>query len=139
MMKPNRLLAGIISTAAVTGGVLLASFHPTSASACLYGKSKGINSATAGDSPNSGLISHKYTLKNMGIAGIGFATIAGVVAAGAVYKLRRTRLEDTVAAEVPFEHPEVSSATVGEEVLYVPMPQEKVSDANSQKDLTPVG
>lgn len=133
-MKLNVSLAAI-STAAVMSGVLLSVMSPTQASACPFSKYKGTTAAT-GDSPNSSFISKPFDFNKMGIAGAGIAGVAGIFAAGMVYKARRSRLTDAAVAQVSIEPSEFSSDTVEEVVLYAPNPEETVSTSTPDRDLT---
>lgn len=135
-MKPNLSLAAILSTAAV-GSLLLASFNPASASGCPFSKSKGTTAITSGNSPN--LASKKLDLNKMGIAGAGIGTVAGIVAGGIVYQVRRSRLGNPSVADVPAEQPEDSFATTSDEILNATTSEENVSASKPDRDLTLVG
>lgn len=135
-MKPNQSLAVILSTAAVTGGVLLGTMNPSQAIGCPFSKAKGTTAVTSGDAPT--LTAKKLNLAKMGILAAGMATVAGITAAGIAYKVRRASQTDAVASEVPMEHPEVESDSLAGEVLYAPIAQE-TSGSSVDKDLTLVG
>lgn len=135
-MKPNFSLAAILSTAALSG-LLLASFNPASASGCPFSKGKGTTAITSGDSSN--LLSKKLDLNNMGIAGAGIGTVAGIVAAGIVYQVRRSRLAKASVADVPVEQPEDSFAATSDEFLNATTSEENVSVSKPDRDLTLVG
>jgi hypothetical protein len=134
-MKPNLSLTGILSATAVSG-LLLASFNPTGASACFFSKNKGVNTGDAGNSPS--LVADKM-FKKMAIGGLGLGAVGGVVAAGMVYKARRTRLAKAAVADAPVVHPETISDVTVEEILYAPTAEVKASAAPSDQDLTSVG
>jgi hypothetical protein len=136
-MKPNLSLAAILSTAAV-GSVLLASVAPAQAYSCMFGKNKGANAATNGNSPSLTANKLDFT-KKMGIAGVGMTAVAGVVAAGVAYKARIARLAKASVADAAVEHPEVTADVVAEEVLYAPTAGEKARASTPDKDLTLVG
>lgn len=135
-MKRNLSLSAILSTAAVSG-VLLASFAPGEAYSCMFSKNKGVDAVNSGNSPTLTDNKLDFTTK-MAIAGVGITAVAGVVAAGVVYKARRARLADAAIADAPVEHPEVSSDVTVEEVLYAPTADKK-APAAPDKDLTLVG
>ena len=136
-MKPNLSLAAILSTVAVSS-VLLASLAPAQAYSCMFGKNKGLNAGTNGNSPSLTTNKLDFTTK-MGIAGVGMTAVAGVVAAGAAYKARLARLAKASVADAAVEHPEVTADVVAEEVLYAPSSAEKAPASTSDKDLTLVG
>ncbi len=132
-MKLNLRLSAILSTAAASS-ILLASVAPAEAYSCMFGKNKGANTATDGNSPS--LTASKMDFpKKMAIAGVGITAVAGAVAAGVVYKTRMAKaaVVDSTA------HPEVTSDAIVEEVLYAPKAEEKASDSTADKDLTLVG
>lgn len=135
-MKAHISLAALISTAALTGGVLFASMSPTHASPCPFSKAKGATSLTSSDFPS--LFSKKLDLNTMGIAGAGIATVAGLFAAGMAYKSRYATTADVVLSEVPIEHPEVPSDANSDEFLYPPTPEAASFASNADRDLTAV-
>jgi hypothetical protein len=132
-MKLNLALSAIVSTAAVSS-ILLASVASAEAYACMFGKNKGTNAATDGNSPS--LTANRLDFpKQMAIAGVGITAVAGAVAAGVVYKARlaKAAVVDNTA------DPEVTSDFTVEEVLYAPKAEEKASASTPDKDLTLVG
>ena len=135
-MKAHISLAALISTAALTGGVLLASMSPTHASPCPFSKAKGATSLTSVDFPTQ--FSKKLGLNPMAIAGAGIATVAGLFAAGIAYKSRYATTADVVLSEVPLEHPEVPSDANSDEFLYPPTPEEASFSSTADRDLTAV-
>ena len=134
-MKLNLRLSAILSTAAASS-ILLGSVASAEAYSCMFGKNKGANAVTDGNSPS--LTANKMDFpKKMAIAGVGIAAVAGTVAAGIVYK---TRLAKAAVADATVEaDPEVTSDVTVEEVLYAPKAQDKASASTPDKDLTLVG
>lgn len=134
-MKLNLQLSAMLSTAAVSS-ILLASVAPAEAYTCMFGKNKGANASTDGNSPS--LTANKIDFpKQMAIAGVGITAVAGAVAAGVVYKARLAKAAVVDAAVEA--HPEVTSDVSVEEVLYAPKTEEKASASTPDKDLTLVG
>jgi hypothetical protein len=149
IMKKSFSLAAILTAAALTSGVMLASLNPAQASPCPFRKDKGINPTTVGgeapslsstrlDSDNADTNNN-----NMGIIGAGMAAVAGLFVAGMVYKARRAGQQaDTVVAEVPQE--ESFEATsfpipIPPEALSASTSEQENSDSTADKDLTLVG
>lgn len=146
-MKKSFVLAAIVSAAAVTGSVLLTSMNPAGAIPCGLFKNKGATTTTANDAPTlsaTKLDSNEMDTKKMGFlgAGAGLAAVAGLLAAGMVYKARRTRQEaEAAVAEIAQDESlEVSSFSipVHPELLCVSTSEQDSSDA-ADKDLTLVG
>ncbi|GET35835.1 hypothetical protein [Microseira wollei] len=136
-MKLNLRLSAILSTAAVSS-ILLASVAPAEAYSCMFGKNKGANAATEGNSPSLTANKVDFT-KKMAIAGVGITAVAGAVAAGVVYKARMAKAAVVDAVVDTTAHPEVASDVTVEEVLYAPKAEEKASASTPDKDLTLVG
>lgn len=134
-MKLNLRLSAILSAAAVSS-IVLGSVAPVEAYSCMFGKNKGANAATDGNSPS--LNTNKLDFpKKMAIAGVGIAAVAGTIAAGVVYKARLAK--GAVADATIKTDPEVISDVSVEEVLYAPKAQDKASASTPDKDLTLVG
>ena len=133
-MKPNLSLAAILSTVAISGGVLLTTTSPSQA--CAFSKANGIKEVNSGNSPS--LDAKKLDFGKLAIAGGGIAAVGGLFAAGMAYKARLTAKADAMA-EVPVEHPEVPADTIAEDLLYAPNKEEVASSSAAERDLTRVG
>ncbi len=135
-MKPNLSLAAILSTAAITGGVLLAAANPTQAFGCPFSKSKGTSVETSGTP--SGLVAKKLNPTKLGIAAAGMASVAGLFAAGMAYKARRAGFLDPVTGEVAPEESlqDSSSIAIPQEALSSPSSEE--ASPTSDRELTAV-
>jgi len=129
-MKQPLSLTTVLSTAALTGGLLLTSLNPTAASGCPFSKSKNVG--TSGNF--SSLVTKNLGFNQIGVAGAGIATLAGLLAAGMAYKARRSH--DAIVSETTPEQLEVAVEAVSDEVLYVPTFEET---ASPEKDLALVG
>lgn len=133
-MKRNLSLAAIVSTAAISGSVLLTSIAPAQAFGCPF-KNKSVNTVNSDSSPSPTLISKKLDwMAKMAIVGAGIASLGGLFAASMAYKASVAAKKYTAIAEVSGEHPEVPAELNCEELLYPP-----TSDSSSNKDLTRVG
>jgi hypothetical protein len=103
MMKSKLALAAILSTATVTGSVLLASVNPAHALPCPF-KSKSAANTTSLTSPtsggSSGLVAKKTKFKKLAIAGAGIAAVGGLFTLGMAIKSRRDQKTEPVLADV---------------------------------------
>ncbi|MBD0344987.1 MAG: hypothetical protein ICV63_09250 [Coleofasciculus sp. Co-bin14] len=102
-MKSKLALAAILSTATVTGTVLLASVSPAQAFPCAF-KSKSAGNTTSLTSPtsegSSGIVAKKTKFKKLAIAGAGIATLGGLFTLGMAIKSRRDQKIEPVLADV---------------------------------------
>lgn len=144
MIKQTFSLPALLSAAALTSGVVLASIH--SAQACFLSKNKGTTTTTLDKSPT--LISKQSNsnaidTKKLGIIGGSAAAIAGLSVAGVIYKGRHTAqsVDDAIAQE-PQE------VTLVENEFSMPVtleadtsahPEVEMAESTPDKDLTLVG
>lgn len=133
-MKPNLSLAAILSTVAISGGVLLTTTSPSEA--CPFSKANGIREVNSANSLS--LDAKKLNFGKLAIAGAGIAGVAGLFAAGMSYRARLIAKDGAVATSVPVEHPEVPTDATSEELLYPPNTEKVASSSKADKDLTPV-
>lgn len=134
-MKPNLSLAAILSTVAISGGILLTTTSPSEA--CAFSKANGIKEVNSANSPS--LDAKKLDFGKLAIAGGGIAALGGLFAAGMSYKARLAAKDGAVAAEVPIEHPEVPADATSVELLYPPNTEEVATSSTADKELTRVG
>ena len=132
-MTQKLSVVALLSTATVTGAVLLAAVNPVEAFPCLF-KSKGISENATGET--SSLVSQTTKLKQISIAGAGIATIAGLTAAGVAFKANRLKTSLRILAN--------TSQSCGTSTFPISVTEEFLtSSATSQKtdsrDLTSVG
>ncbi len=144
MIKRSFSLPALLSAAALTSGVVLASIH--SAQACFLSKNKGTSTTSLDKSPT--LISNKSNsnaidTKKLGIIGGSAAAIAGLSVAGVVYKGRRTA--QTVSDAIAENSQEL---TLVENEFSIPVtleadicdhPEVEMAESTPDKDLTLVG
>lgn len=119
-MKRNLSLTGIVSTAALSTAVVLASVSPSVAGGCpFFSQSKG--TALSSDGSSSAALNQKYMIKKLGIAGLGVAGVAGLMAAGVAYKAgRKKQAEAMIMDEVAVIEEEVTpTETVEKELTLV--------------------
>ncbi len=116
-MKRNLSLTGIVSTAALSAAVILASVSPSVAGDCLFfNKNKG--TSLSSDGASSPALSQKYMIKKFAIAGLGVAGVAGLVAAGIAYKARRNKqAEAMILNEVAVVEEAVTPAETADKEL----------------------
>jgi hypothetical protein len=136
-MKLNLPLTTALSTVVITSGILLSNISPSEAiGGCAFGKNKGTNAVTAGNSTS--LIANKLNFPKLAIAGAGIAAVSGLFAAGIAYKSRLANKVDSTTAEASAVHPEVPIDTNSADLLFVPQVEE-VTSVSEEKDLTRVG
>ncbi len=145
MTKRTFSLAAILSAAALTSGVLLASINPADASPCGFARNQDTTATTSGDSPTLSATQSDFNrsdINKIGIIGAGMAAVAGLFVIGMAYRLRRAEQEaDTFIAEVSQEDAFIVpsfSIPIPPEALSTSTDEQETSDSTAQKDLTPV-
>ncbi len=126
-------VVALLSTATVTGAVLLAAVNPVEAFPSPF-KSKSISENATGET--SSLVSQTTKLKKMVIAGAGMATLAGLTAAGVAFKANRLKTTFRVLAD---NSQYCGSATFPISVAEEIITSSTTSQKNDSRDFTSVG
>lgn len=126
-------VVALLSTATVTGAVLLAAGNPAEAFPSPF-KSKSISKNATGET--SSLVSQTTKLKKMVIAGAGIATLAGLTVAGVAFKANRLKTTFRVLAN--------NSQYCGNATFPISVTEEMITSSTTSqntnsRDLTSVG